>query len=530
MMELEYNGRHHPIPPGEMAIGSDPDSALRLSGEGVLWQHAVVQGMPDGSVAIRRASPDAEILVNTIRLGENPSPLLHGDKVRLGELELRVVDSVRAGHTEFMSPAGLPDPGERRAPTPEWAASGGRLVCLTDGREYAIGEAVVFGREASADVVVSGQDVSRKHTEITHRGGQYILIDHSTNGTFVNGLRIGADRVLARSDVIRIGTEEFRFYADMTPTAGADTGEEGMADEPAADAPIGASQKLTDTLHGIPLSSIQEAIAEDPVGSDSKPVVDFGSLLVRHGPHKGERLAIRSPVVNLGRGDHNDLVLDDSSVSTSHAKLQLRDGIWFLSDLGTTNGTLVEGEEVVDEMALAPGATIRLGEMALLFDPADVDFPGLEPGGTRVLPAVEEPEPEPELEPEPQAIEGWEATAQAPESLELSHSLIDDEFGDLSPVEAAPPPESMAAPVPEAEPPQVEALFAAEPVEAAGPVDSVEPTDVGEPERPPAPVFVTASGKPSRSSRGLLTVLLLVVLVVAAYAFGLLDQLLELIR
>ncbi len=51
-----------------------------------------------------------------------------------------------------------------------------------------------------------------------------------------------------------------------------------------------------------------------------------------------------------------------------------------MSDLGTTNGTLVEGEEVVGEMAIAPGATIRLGEMALLFDPADVELPGLEPG------------------------------------------------------------------------------------------------------------------------------------------------------
>ncbi len=147
----------------------------------------------------------------------------------------------------------------------------------------------------------------------------------------------------------------------MTPTAAADAGEEGMADETSAEAPIGASQKLTDTLHGIPFSSIQEAIAGDPGESDLKPVDDFGSLLVRHGPHKGERLAIRSPVVNLGRGDHNDIVLDDWSVSTSHAKLQLREGIWFVSDLGTTNGTLVEGEEVVDHPAGRDGAPVRPG-------------------------------------------------------------------------------------------------------------------------------------------------------------------------
>ncbi len=150
------------------------------------------------------------------------------------------------------------------------------------------------------------------------------------------------------------------------------------------------------------------------------------------------------------------------------------------------------------------------------------------------MPMVEEPEPElePEPEPEPQAIEGWEATAQVPEAIELSHSLIDDEFADLSPVQATTP-ESTDAPVPEAESPPLEALFAPEPVELAEPVESieaVEAVEAGEPERPPAPVFVTASGKPSRSSRGLLMVLLLVVLVVAAYAFGLLDKLLELIR
>ena len=89
--------------------------------------------------------------------------------------------------------------------------------------------------------------------------------------------------------------------------------------------------------------------------------------------------------LHLGRGDHNDVVLDDSSVSASHAKLQCREGIWFLSDMGSTNGTLVEGEEVVTEMAVAPGATIRLGEMALLFDPADVEVPHLESGATRVV-------------------------------------------------------------------------------------------------------------------------------------------------
>jgi len=521
MMELEYNGRHHPIPPGEMLIGSDPESALRLSGEGLLWRHAVVQGMPDGSIAIRRATPNAEVVVNGVRLGENPSPLLHGDKIRLGDLELHVVDSVRAGHTEFMSAAGLPDPAASHMPAPEWTAEEGRLVCLTDGREYPIGDSVVLGREASADVVVTGQDVSRKHAEIIYRNDQYILADHSTNGTFVNGLRIGADRILARSDVIRIGTEEFRFYATMSPAAHPAASEDGMADQPASEAPLGASEKLFDTLHGIPFSSIQEAIDSEPADLDDSPPAgpELGSLLVREGPGRGERLPIRASVIHLGRGDHNDVVLDDSSVSASHAKLQLREGIWFLSDMGSTNGTLVEGEEVTTELAVAPGATIRLGEMALLFDPADVTVPQLEPGGTRVVRAAEVEEPDEAHSIEPEVVAGWEATSQAPETIEVYHSLIDEEFGDVPPARAsAPTPDTGASSEPLAE----ESV----PV----PADETPAVHAPQPSPRPAPVFVTASAKPSRSWGGLMTVAVVIVLAVVAYFLGLLDKLLELLR
>src|SRR2546422_10556751 len=44
--------------------------------------------------------------------------------------------------------------------------TGGRLVSLTDGREYVItGASLVFGREAGSDVVVVGKDVTRRHAE-----------------------------------------------------------------------------------------------------------------------------------------------------------------------------------------------------------------------------------------------------------------------------------------------------------------------------------------------------------------------------
>jgi hypothetical protein len=103
---------------------------------------------------------------------------------------------------------------------------------------------------------------------------------------------------------------------------------------------------------------------------------------------KGKRLPIRIPVVNVGRGDYNDLVIPEPSVSASHAKLQRREGIWIIADLGSTNGTFVDGERIADETPLGPGSTIRFGEVSTLFESTD-DPTGIQPRvGTRMIEAL----------------------------------------------------------------------------------------------------------------------------------------------
>jgi FOG: FHA domain len=76
-------------------------------------------------------------------------------------------------------------------------------------------------------------------------------------------------------------------------------------------------------------------------------------------------------VASVGRGEYNDIVLADPSVSTMHAKVQRRDGVWMAVDLGSTNGTYVDGQLVRDDVALSPGATLRFGEVSLMFEPLD---------------------------------------------------------------------------------------------------------------------------------------------------------------
>src|SRR5512147_2510875 len=135
MMQLEVGGYRYSIAAGETVIGSGSDCGVPLGGSGIHARHAIVEGLADGSAAVRRGSAGAEILVNGIRQGDDPVPLLHGDTIQIGEYELLVVDPSRSGNTQFFDSSAF----ERFVPSPPVAApagagaTGGRLVCLTDG-------------------------------------------------------------------------------------------------------------------------------------------------------------------------------------------------------------------------------------------------------------------------------------------------------------------------------------------------------------------------------------------------------------
>ena len=106
---------------------------------------------------------------------------------------------------------------------------------------------------------------------------------------------------------------------------------------------------------------------------------------------KGQRLPIKVPVVNLGRADYNDLMIPDDSVSTQHAKIQRREMLWYVIDLDSTNGTLLDGERVTGEVPISPGSYIRFGDVQTVFEPADDDVAATKGGGTRMMGAIKMP-------------------------------------------------------------------------------------------------------------------------------------------
>ncbi len=81
-------------------------------------------------------------------------------------------------------------------------------------------------------------------------------------------------------------------------------------------------------------------------------------------------VALDQPLISIGRRRDNHIVLDDSRVSRVHCQIRRRYGRWVLFDLGSSAGTLVNGE-AVDECVLRPGDVISLAGVTLIYGEDD---------------------------------------------------------------------------------------------------------------------------------------------------------------
>jgi adenylate cyclase len=82
-------------------------------------------------------------------------------------------------------------------------------------------------------------------------------------------------------------------------------------------------------------------------------------------------LELNKPVITIGRGNANDLVLNDSSVSRFHAVLKLQDHAITIADRGSTNGVVVNGERIAQEIELKNGDTAVVGRYNLRLENVD---------------------------------------------------------------------------------------------------------------------------------------------------------------
>lgn len=92
----------------------------------------------------------------------------------------------------------------------------------TPGATFSLeGDQLVIGRDSSSGVAINDAEVSRKHARLTFQGGKYVLEDlGSTNGTFVNGQRLGSAVVLKSGDVVSLGEQIVLMYEALSADAG----------------------------------------------------------------------------------------------------------------------------------------------------------------------------------------------------------------------------------------------------------------------------------------------------------------------
>ncbi|MFZ1994663.1 MAG: DUF3662 and FHA domain-containing protein [Solirubrobacteraceae bacterium] len=82
----------------------------------------------------------------------------------------------------------------------------------------------------------------------------------------------------------------------------------------------------------------------------------------------GKRLVVGSGGATMGRSRQCDVTVDDPNVSRTHAEVRPRGGSWVLSDLGSTNGSRLNGRRVEGSEVLKPGDEIELGNTVLRFE------------------------------------------------------------------------------------------------------------------------------------------------------------------
>ena len=121
-------------------------------------------------------------------------------------------------------------------------------------------------------------------------------------------------------------------------------------------------------------------------------------LFFLNGPRKGENIALTPPGISIGREEDNDVQLLIPGVSRYHAKLTFDGTSWKLRDLGSTNGTKVNGTPISGESMLNEGDTLGIGDQVLIF--------GTRPPKRerKAVPAAAEPEKNPVHIPAPGKI------------------------------------------------------------------------------------------------------------------------------
>ena len=343
---------------GDNVLGGTSDDSVAVPALAARAPFATITVYLEVATTIRRASPAVVVTVNGSPLDDGPRELTHGERIECEGLTILFGDLRSIGSTTRV--AGVSDddvmPSMESTDGDVAGDTGGVLLAVREGRIYPIpAGGLTIGRDPGCGLVLASREVSRVHAMIAPSLRGYTIADHGINGVLVNGYRVDGSRVLRRGDVIRIAEEEFRFDADAASFEPAEALKSGEGEGSGAAAAIVATSGRSDGTTHRPAGAAQPLVATLEV--------------LTPGPLFGTRFRIQRALAHIGRAEHNDVRLPDASVSGSHATLLHRAGAWHVTDLGSTNGTYVDGERVTGEQVLRGPSEIRAGDIRLSFRP-----------------------------------------------------------------------------------------------------------------------------------------------------------------
>jgi pSer/pThr/pTyr-binding forkhead associated (FHA) protein len=191
---------------------------------------------------------------------------------------------------------------------------------------------IAIGRGSKNDIVIRDNEVSREHCQLRRVMDDYELQDlTSSNGTFVNGQRVAGGWLLQSGAIVELGDTITMEYER------------------------GHSRKTT--------GSLPRAASHSPTAPE--PVPQY-ALMVTMGPEMGRVHRLDSLVITVGRDLSNDIVIQDPEVSRFHMRLRRGKQGYTLEDMGSTNGTFVNGIAFTQPGELNPDDVIRLARQVRL--------------------------------------------------------------------------------------------------------------------------------------------------------------------
>ena len=221
------------------------------------------------------------------------------------------------------------------------------------GREFSVSRAVVVGTDPGADIVVADPGVSHRHASLAPVEGGITVEDlGSTNGTLVNGTRVTGSQELQAGDRVQVGATVLEVRASA----------------PAESAPAGRQETAATQVVPPPRAAAGQATRRV---SRTLQIPTVPLLIFVDGQKAGDEVPVGAQIVVGRDAGPADVILEDAEVSRRHAAFSPVGAGLTVQDLGSTNGTFVNGTRVSGTVALETGDRVELGETAI-----EVRLPG----------------------------------------------------------------------------------------------------------------------------------------------------------